>query len=395
MAGPPGTPALLRTINDRSALELLLSVGPLSRAQLGELTGLSKVTASQMLGRLQALGLVQVVGSTSGRRGPSAEIYGVVPGCAHVVALEVGPDAATAAVCDVTGAVLAEVAVDMTDAADPVRVVHGAVVKAARRAGVGLAQVTEVVIGTPGLVDPTTGDVGFSFDLPEWHAGLRAALRRDLRRPVTIENDVNLAAVAEQHEGAAKGVNDFVLFWVGRGLGVAVVLDGRLHRGSSGAAGEVGYLPVPGVPLPTSVSRPDKGAFQRLVGADVVAELARSHGLPARDAEEAVTAAAAAGSAGEVFLGELSERLAVGVAAVCAVLDPGLVVLTGGIGRAGGQALADRVGDAVARIAPVHPKVLISEVAVAPVLRGAMLTGLAAAREALVAASTDEAPTSR
>jgi len=391
MSGPPGTPSLLRALNDRNALELLLTVGPLSRAQLGELTGLSKVTASQMLGRLEARGLVQVVGTTSGRRGPNAEIYGVVPGCAHVIALDVEPDRVTASLCDVTGRVLSEVSADVADAIDPVRMVHAAVVKAARKAKVGIADIDEVVIGTPGLVDPSTGDVGFSFDLPEWHAGLRAALRRDLRRPVTIENDVNLAAVAEQHEGAAKEIEDFVLFWVGRGLGVAVVLGGRLHRGSSGAAGEVGYLPVPGVALPTSVSRASKGAFQRLVGADAVAELAARHGLPSDNAARTVAEAAAGGAAGEAFLHELSGRLAVGVAAVCAVVDPGVVVLTGDIGRAGGHGLADRVGEAVARIAPVHPKVVPTEIDTAPVLRGALLTGLAAAREALFA-STEEVP---
>ncbi len=79
------------------------------------------------------------------------------------------------------------------------------------------------------------------------------------RGPVTIENDVNLAAMAERATGTAAGADDFVLVWIGIGIGLAIVLDGRLHRGVGGAAGEIGYLPVPGVPLPQDVSHPATG----------------------------------------------------------------------------------------------------------------------------------------
>ncbi len=81
----PGTPRLLRAINDRAALELLLDQGPLTRAQLGELTGLSKVTASQLVERLEERGLVSRVGEQAGGRGPNASLYAVVPTSAFVV----------------------------------------------------------------------------------------------------------------------------------------------------------------------------------------------------------------------------------------------------------------------------------------------------------------------
>ena len=71
----PGTPRLLRAINDRAALELLLSRGPLTRSQIGELTGLSKVTASQLVERLIERGLVTGVGEQAGGRGPNAQLY--------------------------------------------------------------------------------------------------------------------------------------------------------------------------------------------------------------------------------------------------------------------------------------------------------------------------------
>src|SRR5690606_25451483 len=114
-------------------------------------------------------------------------------------------------------------------------------------------------IGTPGVVDPRSGDVRFSFDLPGWHEGVHDALARELRTHVIIENDVNLAAITEREEGAARGLDDFVLVWVARGIGMAVLLGGRLHRGHSGSAGEIGYLPVPGVPLADDIrARPGR-----------------------------------------------------------------------------------------------------------------------------------------
>jgi len=377
----PGTPRLLRALNDRAALELLISRGPLTRAQLGELTGLSKVTASQLVERLEERGLVARVGEQAGGRGPNAQMYAVVPQTAYVVGVEVGPQHVLAVAADITGKVVGRTDVTIGEADDPVRVVHAAVVQAAKAGKASLQQVGRVVLGTPGLVDPETGEISFAWDLPRWHRGLLGALRADLHRPVLFENDVNLAAIAEAHSGAARGVDDFVLLWVGRGLGLAVVLGGKLHRGSSGAAGEIGYLPVPGAPVARDVSRRAKGSFQQVIGADAVRAVAREHGFRATNAADAVRAAIAAGTAGGPVLDELARRLALGVAAVCVVLDPALVVLAGDIGQAGGTPLAQRVQHEVAAIAPVSPQVVPGEVAEEPVVHGALLTGLEAVRE--------------
>src|SRR6266511_3087473 len=373
----PGVPTLLRALNDRAALELLVSRGPLTRAQLSELTGLSRVTAHHSIERLESRGLVEQAGVQAGGRGPNAQVYAVVPSAAYVVGVEVGPRKVTAAGADITGAMGARIELDAHGTDDPVVVVHNAVVKVARRARVPFDRIRRVVLGTPGVVDPATGDIAFSWDLPRWHRGLVNELRADLRRPVTIENDVNLAAIAEFRTGAA------------RGLGLAVVLGGRLHRGATGGAGEIGYLPVPGGPLAHEVSRRVKGSFQRLAGADSVRALARVHGFRAIGAADAVRAAAEAGDEGEALLNELARRLALGLAAVCVVLDPALVVLSGDIGQAGGSDLAERVGSEVAAIAPVSPRVVVTAVPDDPVLHGALITAVDRAREDVFASAAD------
>jgi predicted NBD/HSP70 family sugar kinase len=403
----PGTPSLLRELNDRAALELLLTGGPMTRAQLGERTGLSKVTASQLLARLEERGLVEIAGEQAGSRGPNAALYGVVPSSAYVAGLHVERDEVSAGVADVTGRVVTEISVDPNGAGNPVELVRGAIAAACGTTGIAPEALRAFVIGTPGVLDPRTGDLRLAVNLPAWHEGVHDALRADLGRPVTIENDVNLAAMAERAVGAARGVDDFVLVWIGVGLGLATMLGGRLHRGVGGAAGEIGYLPVPGVPLPQDITHPATGAFQSLVGAQAVLPLAASYGFEAATAAGAVRAAADAlagaapgaraasaagtpaadssGQAGQEFLAELASRVATGVAAICVVLDPGLVVLGGEVGLAGGEALAGRVAAEVGRISPARPEVVPSGVSGGPVLRGAILAAVDQARAELLA----------
>ena len=415
----PGTPSLLRELNDRAALELLLDGRSMTRSQLSELTGVSKVTVAQMLGRLEERGLVAAVGEQSVGRGPNAALYSVVPSSAHVAALYVEHGLVSTAVADVTGRVIAEAREDTNGDGDPVELVRSAVDRACRSARVSVSMLSAFVIGSPGVVDPVSGDPQFSFNLPAWHAGVLAGLRGALHKKVLIENDVNLAAVAEHAIGAAAGADDFVLMWIGTGVGLSTMLAGRLHRGVSGAAGEIGWLPVPGAPVTSDVKFPAGGGLQWLVGPDAIGALAAESGFagpgsgepgsggrsPADSVRAAVAANAAnaAAVAGAVavagvderpdgaaaragqFLDELARRVALGAAAVCTVIDPGLVVLGGEIGLAGGTALAGRVAAEVTRICPVRPRVLPTAVSREPVLRGALLTAVQLARADLLA----------
>jgi predicted NBD/HSP70 family sugar kinase len=342
-----------------------------------------------MLTRLEERGLVVIAGEQAGNRGPNAALYSVVPSSAYVAGLYVESDMVSAAVADVTGRRVADVSVNPNGADDPVEIVRGTVERVCARAGVEVGRLSALVIGSPGVVDPRTGEPRLAVNLPAWHEGALDALRGAWRKPVVIENDVNLAAMAERAAGAAVGADDFVLVWLGGGLGLATILGGKLHRGTAGAAGEIGYLPVHGAPLHTDIRHPASGGFQALAGASAVRTLAAEHGLAAPTAAEAVQAALSSGSRGAGFLDELAHRVAVGVASVCAVLDPGLVVLGGDVGKAGGTALADRVAAGVASIFPARPRVVPTGVPGEPVLRGAMLAAVAQARAVLLASVAD------
>ncbi|MER5892204.1 ROK family transcriptional regulator [Streptomyces sp. NPDC001876] len=391
--GTPGTPRVLRAMNDRAALDLLLEHGPLSRTRIGKLTGLSKPTASQLLARLEAAGLVVATGTSEGRPGPSAQLYAVNARAAHVAGLDVTARRIVAAVADVTGRTVGEYELRTPGrrADSVVRQVTDALDGAVKEAGLARADVHRVVIGTPGAFDPGTGRLRYASHLPGWHATtLLDELAAALPMPVEYENDVNLVAVAEQRLGAARGHEDFVLLWNEEGLGAALVINGRLHRGFTGGAGEVGFLPVPGTPLVRQVVKANAGGFQELAGAQAVPRLATSLGIdtphqPYAEVAAGLLARAAAAYEQDPALTELlrqyAQRLATGLASVTAVLDPGLIVLSGELVASGGELLRSLIQSELAELAASRPRLVLGGISRHPVLRGALERALADTRD--------------
>ncbi|MEU0148254.1 ROK family transcriptional regulator [Streptomyces sp. NPDC006288] len=395
----PASPSTARAINDRLALRLLQQDGPLTATQLKTMTGLSRPTVADLVERLQDAGLVRVVGeSGSDRRGPNARLYGIVADRAHLAALDVRTDSVAVVVADLLGVTLAEATLPIgsdTGTRPAVELAVAVVERAARAAGT--APLHSVGIGAPGLIDPVTGELRDTAGLPAWHRGLVKELQRRLSATVLVENETNLAAVAEHRIGAARDRDTFVLLWLGHGVGAAVMLDGRLRRGASGGAGEIGFLPVPGTSgVPSAVNC--EGGFHSLVGSAAVCGLAADHGIgawgPTADggqerAPAAVSAVRAAlrtgGKDGEAFLDALAGRLALGAAAVVSVLDPGCLVLAGEVGRAGGDALAARVEERLAGMSPLRTEVRAGALGGGAVLRGALFAAREAAQDAIFA----------
>ncbi|MFE4548691.1 ROK family transcriptional regulator [Streptomyces sp. NPDC056785] len=392
-AGTPGTPRVLRAMNDRAALDLLLAHGPLSRTRIGKLTGLSKPTASQLLARLEAAGLVLATGTSEGRPGPNAQLYAVNPVAAHAAGLDVTPERILAAVADVTGRTVGEYELPTPGrrpAQPVVRQVTDALDGAVKEAGLARDDVHRLVIGTPGAFDPNTGRLRYASHLPGWHApSLLDDLAAALPMPVEYENDVNLVAIAEQRLGAARGHEDFVLLWNEGGLGAALVLGGRLHRGWTGGAGEVGFLPVPGAPLVRQVTKANSGGYQELAGSQALPKLARELGVqPVPTGSYTEVAAALVGQAAtrdegphRRLLETYATGLATGLASLVSVLDPELVVLSGSSLTAGGEPLRALVQAELEELAASRPRLVLGDVIEHPVLRGALESALAATRD--------------
>ncbi|MCU1543047.1 MAG: hypothetical protein JWM50_912 [Microbacteriaceae bacterium] len=355
-----GTPSWLRATNNRTALSLLLEHGPLTRNRIGQLSGLSKPTAAQMVSRLEDAGLIQVFGEVSGGPGPNAVSYAVRADRHVGVAVVIGTEEMHSTLVDAVGTVfpVATTPVGAASARTAVGDVSAAIAAACEAAGASRSAVTLVEVGVQAAVAPRTDELAFTDTLPGWPAhGIRAHLEAELGLEVSLENDVNLAAVAERGAGTADDVEGFALLWLGDGLGLAIDIAGQVYRGSSGGAGEIGYLAAPPVG-PDSIGG-ETGDLTALFGAAEVDRLAREFGDSA--------------------LHHLAPRIAAGLVPVLAVLDPERVVLGGPVGVRGGAILASLVADHLERTTRWSPDVVATRVPELAVLAGArelLLSGI-------------------
>ncbi len=366
-AGTPGTPRVLRAMNDRAALDLLLEHGPLSRTRIGKLTGLSKPTASQLLARLEAAGLVRLTGTSEGRPGPNAQLYAIDPTAAYAAGLDVTPAPHPGGGRRHHRPHRRRV----RDCPPPAGVRRGPWSSRSPTPSTGPSRppdwpapsVHRLVIGTPGAFDPNTGRLRYASHLPGWHS---PRCSTSSRRPTDAGRVRERRQPRRRRRAAARrgprprGLRAAV---ERGGLGAALVLGGRLHRGWTGGAGEVGFLPVPGAPLVRQVTKANSGGYQELAGSQALPELARELGVedvpsgPYTEAATALVARAADHASGphRELLQTYATRLATGLASLVSVLDPELVVLSGSALTAGGEVLRGLVQAELEELAASGP----------------------------------------
>jgi predicted NBD/HSP70 family sugar kinase len=379
------TTSLLRVMNERAVFERIRQLGPVSRPQLAESTGLSKPTISLALADLERWKLVRAVGQRSGATGRAAVLYEMRPEAGYVIAVDVGRAWIRLALANLAGEVLAR-RTEPSQASSS-RTLVAQISKRARalaaEAGVPYQRITYTVIGSPGFVDPRSGTIRLAPNLAGWgHPGVLEALGEQLGPEFAVENDVKLATLGEQAHGQGKGIANFAFVSVGTGIGMGIVIDGRLYRGSRGAAGEIGYLPL-GEPESKSASGMQRrGWLESVAAADGVVATAKRVGIKRRVTAKEVFEAAREGDylAQEVVAIE-AEHLARAVAALTSMIDPELVVLGGGIGGNGDLLIKpiEKRLRALLRLPP--PKIVVSSLGDDAVVLGALATALTTARE--------------
>lgn len=359
-------------------------MGPVSRAQIARDSDLSKPTVSQALAELLLAGLVREAGRTSGSRGPSAVLYELNPRAGWVVGLDVGRDFVRAAIANLSGDIVARrderarVRSQRTLISQIGEISHAL----ATEAGVKWKQVTFATVGSPGVFDPATGHMALAHALPGWgRSGLAEAVQEELGTKVAFENDVNLAALGEQWLGLGKEVENFAYLHIGTGVGAGLVLHGELYRGATGAAGEVGYLPMVGDPRDPQLRR--RGALDTAAGASGVVAAARALGMkPPLSARNVFAAARRGDPVAQRVVALEAERIALAVAAIVPVVDPELVILGGGIGR-NGDLLLEPVTDELRKVSPFRVRLEISPLGDQAVVLGAVWMALQSAQDLL------------
>jgi predicted NBD/HSP70 family sugar kinase len=401
-------PALIRAMNEQLLLEHIRAAGPYSRADLARVSGLSKPTVSLALANLERAGLVRLAGQRTGVPGRSALLYEIRPEAGFVLGLDIGLRYLRGAVADLAGVVRARESREVR--ATSVRGRVSELVQLAEglseQAGISPAAVIQTVVGSPGVYDRQRDVIALTGGLPGWDrpealAGLREAFGEGL----TIENDVDAAALAERALGHGRDADSFAFVHVGTGIGMGLVLGGRLHRGMHGVAGEIAFLPLGAVPaarIPLAMAAvPDgaddgaervdpeearrRGTLETAAAADGIVRAARRAGMTGPVSARTVFEAAASGDPrAAAVVAEEARLVAAAICCVITVVDPSLIVLGGGIGQAPG--FADAVTSALTAMAPVLPEVRVSALGTDVVVDGCLAEGAFLAWNQLIAA---------
>jgi predicted NBD/HSP70 family sugar kinase len=371
-------PQLIRAMNERVLLDHIRHSGPLSRAELARISGLSKPTVSLTLANIERAGFIHATGQRTGVPGPAAILYEVRPEAGFVLGLDVGRQFLRGAVADLAGTVRGRLSIRARASSAMARVQELASLATTvlADAAVDAAKVTQTVIGSPGVYDPKRSSLTLTGRLSGWDSpDVLPALRSEFGPALMIENDVDAAALAERAHGHGRDVDSFAFVSVGTGIGMGLVIDGKLHRGSHGVAGEISYLPFAEGRGGDAKDARKRGSFDASASAAAVVRAARRAGIRGASSAEKVFIAAARGDliAAEI-VAEEALLVAKAVCAVIAVADPELIVLGGGIGQAPG--FIDAVVGQLRALAPVLPEVKASVLGADSVVAGCIAAGL-------------------
>ena len=375
------TPPLLKRMNEEAVLRTIRAGAPISRAQISRQAGISKPTVSLALQALLDAGLVREAADGPGGPRYGAVYFEPVDEAALVLSVDLGARFLRGVLGDLAGRVRARQDVEL-GVADADRALESIVQlrdALADTAGHDPALVEQVVVGVPGVVEAGGGTIRLASNV----AGLDgrrfgSELEERLGVTVTVENDVNLAALGEGSLGVAHGVDDFVFLSVGTGLGAGLVLRGELQRGHNGAAGELDYVRA-GLEQDLDPCAAALTEVTRRLAAD-----ARTVLVPPYDARSVFAAARNGDSVARAVVAEEARRIALHIVPIAAVTDVGLVVLGGGIGANAG--LLDTVRTLLSDWLAYPPQVQISSLGDGAVLMGGLSVGVRAAVEDVFAA---------
>jgi predicted NBD/HSP70 family sugar kinase len=331
-------PSLMRALNEQMLLEQIRRLDRVSRSDLEEISGLSKPTVAVALANLEKVGLIRVAGRTSGRRGRAPSLYQLRPEAGFVLGLDVGREYVRGAIADLSGEVRGRGQRRVHPASSAGRVSELVALADELVATVEIKRsaVTQTVIGSPGIYDPRRDALFMARGLPGWQSPhVLTELRRAFGEEMVVENDINLAALAERDVGTAQGVQNFGFLSVGTGVGLGLILAGKLHRGSHGGAGEIAFMTLgsDGSVDPKDARR--RGWLDSAASAAGVVRAARQANMSGVVTARRIFETAERGDPlCERIVADEANLIARAIASITAVVDLDLVVLGGGIGQA-------------------------------------------------------------
>jgi predicted NBD/HSP70 family sugar kinase len=357
-----------------AVLQLLFSNRDLSRAHISRVSGLSKQTISSVMADLENAHLVEETGITEGGVGRRAQTYRLSPRAGFAVGIDLGGTNFRSGLVDFSGNVLGELNVETPHSSvdELLQIMSKTISQLFKNANVPVSELAQIVIGIPGAVNPATGVISNAPNLEYLdNLVLSNLIQAKFDVPTLVENDVNVAALGELEKSKTE---DFGFIAIGTGVGMGLILDGELRRGFNGGAGEIGYLP-----LGENVNQLSKeGHFEELIGGHAIESRYLKQVKSKKTLIEIFESASKGDLISKKIVDELGSNIALGIRAICSVLDLGEIILGGGIGSR--EDLYSKIVEELQRTMQNPPSVKISTLGARAGLVGAMSYALSEMR---------------
>lgn len=356
-----GNVKLIKAINEGSVLQLVRDSGPISRSAISRLTGLTPPTVSSMLDSLVAKGMIEPVGLGTSTGGRKPLMFRFNPDAGVIIGVDVGATKMAGGVTNLAGQVLVRETLTR-DTGPPVaydRLV--ALIESLLAKTPPGTPVRGIGLGVAGVVDYEEGVVTVAPGMGWQRFPLRRQLEARFGLPVFADNDVNLLLLGEQWLGAARGAANVLCVAVGTGIGASIMVQGQMYRGANDGAGEVGYFATDYQALAHPPgSEGGYGFLESVAAGPAIAR--RASALLGRTVStpEVMRLAQEGDRVATEVVQDAIRHIGIAVANMVALLNPELVVLTGGVMRSS-QLLFEPIRAIINRIVPVPPHIVLSD----------------------------------
>jgi predicted NBD/HSP70 family sugar kinase len=367
--------------------------GPITRQSIGEISGLSKPTVNEAIDILNKEMLISLndlsTKSTAGRPGPKAQQITFNKDRKKIVAIDIGGSSIRLLLSDLDGNIIATLT-----QSTPLKGGRKAILAkikslydtALAENKVKASEIGSIVAGSPGTINPTTGEITRTYNLPDWeNFSLSDELSALFKKQVHVENEAHLAIYGEHWRGGAKDLANAAAMSIGVGIGLGLLINGQVYRGFNGIAGEVGNLPLQ---IASEIKSPSKANFEfnasavglernfeavkTKEGAKEVIKLAAGNNVTAKIIYEA---AAGGNKLASELVNQQLELLSRGIASVCCITNPEVFILEGGLAPALEPHLKT-ISKMVQKITLIPPKIVISELKDLATAYGALRRGI-------------------
>ncbi len=334
--------SLMREFNESLVLNLIRQAGHICRADIAGRAHLSRSTVSSIINDLIAANLVREVGTGDSRGGRRPIMLEFNSRAGYVIGVDLGATHLLVLLTDLEAQPVVRLeepfAVEEGPQAGLERIVR-LIGQALRQAGLEMERIFGVGIGVPGPLDFATGKAIFPPIMPGWHdTPIRDRLREQLGKPVHLDNDANLGAIGEYWWGAGRGARNVAFVKVGTGIGCGLILEGHIYRGEIGSAGEIGHAVIdedgPACRCGSSGCLEAMAAAPAIVQAAREAHIQPSHGGSLTVAD-LIAAAQAGDRAAQKLFAQAGRRIGTALTSLVNLLNPGIIVIGGGVTRAG------------------------------------------------------------